>query len=406
MAYALSKSYYDEKVKKAIRAHADYSEFAIVRSVLEQNNFVCWVAGGAVRDFLLGRKVADFDLVTDATTEQIVQLFPQAIGVGLSFGVVKLPLKNKNVFFDLATFRRESDYVDGRRPSHVDYATAEEDAGRRDFTVNGLFWDDKNGQVVDYVSGLEDLENKLLKCVGNPDVRFQEDHLRILRLARFAVQLHFTCDEKTLIAAMKRVSLLEKISGERIWAELQKLIQAVKWSEFKKFSLGMEIFKFIFPGFIIDDNKMDRLDRVNGFERFKFLYVLISGAEFGPLKTVLKTRIKVGNDELKWLDFINFCIENRDSLSEFEWAVQIEKNPPLISCLEFLSKINDFSPELFSKVSALATNAPEKVIDGNDLMGVVPKENMGTVLKKIRLLQYQQPLLSKLEILDWVRKNN
>ncbi|MBC7465275.1 MAG: CCA tRNA nucleotidyltransferase [Bdellovibrio sp.] len=419
MTSASTSTTANSTVAYAFEKHALYSEFLVVKNKLSETGFVCWVAGGAVRDFLIGRPVADFDLVTDATTEQIMQIFPDALTVGASFGVVKLVLKDKSIF-DLATFRRESDYVDGRRPSHVDFATPEEDAGRRDFTVNALFWDDQKKQVVDFVQGLNDIDGKFLKCVGDADVRFQEDHLRILRLLRFSIQFGFSCDQKTLSAALTRVPLLKKISGERIWAEFKKMIPFVKWNDFFQQPLASQIFDFIFgtaerknlesgrqfPDFFKLENAHGL--KSDAFQRFFLVlmttYVRSNRVEgdksMKTLKQILKDRLKIGADDLKVFDALVFAYQNREhKLAYPQWAVEMEKSPLIGDSLQFLEKIELFDSDLLKRLMQTKVYPPVKLVDGNDLLGVVEKEKIGDYLKKIRLLQFEQPGLSKSELL-------
>ena len=217
-----------QRLGSLFKNHPLYSDFIQVKSRLARHQFICWVAGGAVRDLYLGRKVDDFDLVTDASTETLKQIFPEAILVGESFGVIKIPVSNAELF-DLATFRQESDYVDGRRPSAVSASTAIEDAKRRDFTINALFWDDENQQLIDLVGGVADLNHRQLRTVGDAYVRFEEDHLRIIRLIRFAAQLNFAIEPSTEQAAQAFISKIQKVSGERIWTELKKIAHARNW---------------------------------------------------------------------------------------------------------------------------------------------------------------------------------
>jgi len=410
------------QIAKAFSAHPFYPFFKDVQQKLAAQNFVCWVAGGAVRDFLLGRKVSDFDLVTDATTEQILQIFPKALTVGASFGVVKLAIPtNLNHFFDLATFRRESDYVDGRRPSQVDFATPKEDAFRRDFTVNAIFWDDEKKRVVDYTGGLIDLENKILRCVGNAEVRFQEDHLRILRLLRFAVQLNFSFEEATLQAAQKRISLLQKISGERIWAELEKIALSANWSSFFTVPLAPQIFDFIFAEGQVSQAPLSQevtaqLDQIQNFHLLKFFFILLHRYQGQNVESILKSRLKVGRLELQKLAELKNIVfsfketnfgsvkarsENSGSEISFaEWAYELEKKPNLFEILTFLTQLQIFKRDLFAKLEKAQTSPPAKLITGDDLMGKIEKEKMGSVLKQVRLMQFENPQMDKEQILN------
>jgi len=183
---------------------------------------VFWV-GGCVRDFLLGREPDDFDIATDARPEQVETLFKKTIPVGRKFGVIVV-VENKQQF-QVATFRAEADYRDGRRPEKVVFSSAEADALRRDFTVNGIFYDPLTGKIHDWVGGEKDLRAKIIRTIGAPEERFAEDHLRLLRAVRFAAQLGFEIETKTFAAIQSLAPKIKLISAERIREELLKLFR-------------------------------------------------------------------------------------------------------------------------------------------------------------------------------------
>lgn len=193
----------------------------IVR-ILREHNFESYFAGGVVRDQLLNRKTADVDIATSATPTEIEQIFPRTKAIGREFGVM-LVLFGKHTF-EVATFRGERDY-DGRRPGKVFFTSAAEDAKRRDFTVNGMFWDPVARKVLDFVGGQKDLKKQLIRFIGNADERASEDFLRILRGVRFRNLLNFEYDEPTKNAILKHAHELQEISGERIRDELTKILE-------------------------------------------------------------------------------------------------------------------------------------------------------------------------------------
>jgi poly(A) polymerase len=174
-----------------------------------------------VRDSLLGREPGDFDIATNALTEEIEKLFPHTIPVGRQFGVVVVI--EGGMSFQVATFRAESDYADGRRPSQVSFGEPRADALRRDFTVNGLFFDPITNTTHDWVGGEVDLRARLIRTIGRPEERFAEDHLRLLRAVRFAAQLNFEIEPATLAAIRTLAGRIELISAERVRDELLKL---------------------------------------------------------------------------------------------------------------------------------------------------------------------------------------
>jgi poly(A) polymerase len=188
---------------------------------LQTAGFAAFWVGGCVRDFLLGREPQDFDIATDAKPEQVEKLFKRTITVGKKFGVMVV-VENKHQF-QVATFRAESDYKDGRRPETIHFANAEADASRRDFTVNGLFYDPISKKTHDWVGGEKDLRAKIIRTIGKPEERFAEDHLRLLRAVRFAAQLDFEIEPETFAAIKSLAPKIKIISAERIRDELLKL---------------------------------------------------------------------------------------------------------------------------------------------------------------------------------------
>jgi putative nucleotidyltransferase with HDIG domain len=188
---------------------------------LQQAGHHAYFAGGCVRDMLRGVEAHDYDVATSATPQQVQQLFPKTVPVGAQFGVV-LVLEDGHQF-EVATFRSDEAYIDGRRPSAVHYGSPEQDAQRRDFTVNGLFCDPVTGQLIDYVEGRTDIERKLIRTIGKPDQRFSEDKLRMLRCVRFAANLGYEIDPETLAAVKAMASQINVVSAERIRDELIKI---------------------------------------------------------------------------------------------------------------------------------------------------------------------------------------
>ncbi|HUZ07457.1 MAG TPA: CCA tRNA nucleotidyltransferase [Candidatus Paceibacterota bacterium] len=188
---------------------------------LQKAGFAAFWVGGCVRDFLLGREPDDFDIATDAKPEQVEKLFKRTVAVGRKFGVMVVVEGGHQ--FQVATFRAEADYQDGRRPEKIIYANAEADALRRDFTVNGLFYDPLTKKIHDWVGGGKDLRAKIIRTIGKPEERFGEDHLRLLRAVRFAAQLDFEIEPETFAAVKSLAPKIKLISAERIRDELLKL---------------------------------------------------------------------------------------------------------------------------------------------------------------------------------------
>ena len=190
---------------------------------LRQSGHIAYFAGGWVRDHLLGIESADIDIATDATPEEIVKIFPDHVLVGAQFGVVLVlygPFQ-----FEVTTFRQDVLYENGRKPSEVLLKSSpEEDAKRRDFTINGMFFNPVTEELYDFVGGKEDIQKKSIRSIGKADERFQEDRLRMLRAIRFAHRFGFTIEEETRKSIAKcSHTLLPAVSMERIWQELCKM---------------------------------------------------------------------------------------------------------------------------------------------------------------------------------------
>lgn len=189
---------------------------------LQDAGFTAFWVGGCVRDFLLQRPPGDYDIVTSALPDEIERLFKRTIPVGRKFGVIVVLEDNHQ--FQVATFRAEADYLDGRHPGQVRFGDAMADARRRDFTINGLFYDPVRRQLHDWVQGEADLRNKIIRTIGQPQERFAEDHLRLLRAVRLAAQLGFDIEPHTLAAIQAQAARIQNISAERVRDELVKLL--------------------------------------------------------------------------------------------------------------------------------------------------------------------------------------
>jgi len=194
-------------------------------SVLRDAGHLVYFAGGSVRDGLMAREPKDYDIATSATPKEVQALFQKSDAVGEHFGVILVKQDHEAV--EVATFRTDGSYQDGRHPESVTFSSPEEDSQRRDFTINGLFKDPFTDEIIDYVGGKTDLEAKRIRAIGNPAERFREDALRLLRAVRFAVVTGFEIEEATWLAMKDCAPLLAQISPERIRDEFSKIITAV-----------------------------------------------------------------------------------------------------------------------------------------------------------------------------------
>jgi poly(A) polymerase len=193
---------------------------------LQRAGHVALFAGGCVRDMVMGKRPHDYDIATSATPPQVLELFRRTQKVGAKFGVVLVRLGTHAI--EVATFRKDMEYTDGRRPSGVQFTDAVEDATRRDFTINGMFYDPVRREIIDHVNGQADIAARTLRAIGDPAVRFAEDHLRLLRAIRFAARFDFKIETRTWKAMEEHAPSIAKISPERILGELEMILVSPK----------------------------------------------------------------------------------------------------------------------------------------------------------------------------------
>lgn len=218
---------------------------SVVKKLVEAGH-IAYYAGGWVRDFLLQHPSDDIDIATSASVEEVQALFPKTIPVGISFGIV-IVVEGEH-HFEVATFRKEAGYADGRRPTHIIKATPEEDALRRDFTINGMFWDPINEKLYDYVGGKRDLQEGIIRAIGNPHERFFEDRLRMMRAVRYATRFNFPIDKDTKQAIIDHAdALLPAVAMERIWQEFKKMSQFAHFDRGLVLMHAVHLLPHIFP---------------------------------------------------------------------------------------------------------------------------------------------------------------
>jgi poly(A) polymerase len=218
----------------------------IVRT-LREHGFVAYFAGGWVRDHLLGLKTDEVDIATSASPEKVQSIFPKTYAVGISFGVIVIVAEGHQ--FEVTTFRKDLDYTDGRHPSGVDFSTPEKDASRRDFTINGMFYDPLTQEIHDYVGGQEDLKKRIIRAIGQATLRFQEDRLRMIRAIRFSARFGFEIEKETFKAIEENApSLLPAVSMERIWQEWTKMCNQPHLDKAILLLQETGLLKVLFPG--------------------------------------------------------------------------------------------------------------------------------------------------------------
>src|ERR1700760_302872 len=196
-----------------------------IAHTLREHGFSAYLVGGCVRDLLLHREPADYDVTTSATPNEVMEIFPETYAVGAQFGVVLVPVKKGNYSIEVATFRSDGDYTDGRHPDQVQFSKdANTDVQRRDFTINGMLLDPDTKEILDYVGGRENLQRGIIRTIGEPHQRFTEDKLRMLRAVRFAARFGYSIDTATLSAIRELAAQIHQVSNERVRDEILKML--------------------------------------------------------------------------------------------------------------------------------------------------------------------------------------
>lgn len=268
-----------------------------------------YFAGGWVRDFLLGLPSEDIDIVTSAMPSEILDLFPETLLVGLAFGVVLVSCGEYQ--FEVATFRRDEGVKDGRRPESISFSTPQEDAQRRDFTINGMFFNPLTQQVLDFVHGRVDLERGVIRAIGDPQARFFEDRLRMIRAFRFSARFGFAIELATQEAITENATyLFPSVAQERVWQELTKMAAYPRFDVAVAEMHRLHILQEIFPE-LAHLHLQELRQRVSSFRHFPqntptllYLAELFEGLELEE-KVAIAKRISAPNREIKLMEHMH-----------------------------------------------------------------------------------------------------
>ncbi len=218
---------------------------------LDEAGYVAYVVGGSVRDHLLGRDTKDHDIATSADPDEVCRIFPNAITVGKQFGVIKVPVnvneKDAPVLLEIATFREDLEYHNHRHPQRVKFSSPLEDAKRRDFTINAIFYDPKTSRLLDSTDGFSDLKAKIIRAIGDPKERFREDALRLLRAVRFAARFGFAIEPQTMESIALRAKLITQVSAERIRDELTLMWQGPRPAKALELLSSLGLLEHVLP---------------------------------------------------------------------------------------------------------------------------------------------------------------
>ena len=396
-----------------------------VREVLQKLHGAGWqavLAGGAVRDAVLGKPPKDFDVAVSAPPEEVIKLFPCAKDLWKRYGVVFLPLSTAGKNLEITTFRKDHSYTDGRRPDGVAYTSIKEDALRRDFTLNALFYDIKTGRILDFVEGEKDLKTGLLRTVGKPEERFREDKLRPLRALRFVHQLEFTLERETQKAVISCAKDIQVVSKERIYEELMKMFAGGKYSKAMKLLKDHSFFDglFPFPQPPIDDPFLF-WGRVFSFNQEPaFVWAVLGLPYFYNcpekfklfLEVNFKAPVRVSKKSTSYVASVATLFSNK-SFPEKMKAFAFGK----LDVLELARNFSQsFKPELSEKLERLYKEfqeretaqgrLPEALLSGDDLLkeGYAAGPELGQLLKKAFAFQIEKKISSKQELLAYLKK--
>ena len=429
-----------------------YNTGCHIVKTLQENGFSAYFAGGAVRDMLMNRSSDDIDIATSAKTDEILSLFPQCYEIGAAFGIINVVEEGIN--FEVATFREERGYMDGRHPDEINYTDDPAlDAKRRDFTINSMFYDPIEEKILDFEEGQSDLKKGILKTVGDPKQRFSEDYLRILRAVRFCTRFGFKLDESIPEAIKNNLDGLKKISYERIRDELNKMLTGPAPSESLKMLFDLGILELILPEIAaLDGVEQPKKYHPEGdvfvhtclmLDHMSYPSVEIAWSillhDVGKPDTFSigddgvehfykhdKVGAKYAEEILKRFKFSKKEIENivrsvenhmrfasvpemreaklKRLVAETSFPLQLELHR--VDCISSHEKMGNYII-LLDRLSEdeHKVELPKPLINGHDLiqMGMKPGRKMGKILGKASDMQLEGELKTKEEAIEWVK---
>ena len=392
-----------DQVRTILQSHPHWPAVEAIYHRLTAEGYKAFLAGGCVRDALLGFKANDLDIATDATPDRIEELFEKTINVGKVFGVMRVLIGGADI--EVATFRNDGDYKDGRRPDHVVFSTPEEDAERRDFTVNALFYDLQKHQILDFVNGQADLQRQVLRTVGDAKKRFQEDHLRLLRGARFAAQLDFAVEKTTLEAMTEMAASVKTVSGERLRDEMGKLLKS------KNVPLGLRVMQDtglqqeLFPWKSMDVS----WTAYPGCEIWQNLSLFLRSAHRADLEKSIEL-LRLSTKEKRGIEDAWELWEKPEDFFalRFGHQVQLLQKPGKEWALQVLMKEGHFEEQilmLFNERRSLGEELPKPFLTGEDLKGKLQGPAIGQCLQEAYCLQLEGKLKDRKQALSWLEGN-
>ncbi len=382
---------------------------------LHRHGFQALLAGGCVRDMLLGRHANDYDVATDAKPLDVIRLFRRTLKVGAKFGVVIVLIEDRQV--EVATFRTEADYLDGRHPGSVKFASAAEDASRRDFTINGMFFDPLQREVIDYVNGQADLKHHIIRTIGESAERFAEDYLRMLRAIRFSTQLGFPIEPTTWSAVCRHAKKITKISGERIAIELEGILAYPNRAAGASMLIESGLAKAVFPGY--PDKKgqfavgvLSHLPRSLDFPLALAAFFTGCETEFAiehckllklsrnqnkHIKSLLTDRDKLLNERMSLAELKKILVQPYFwDLYELQKAIQKATDQGISALIKLRKRI---------KALGDVDLQPKPLLNGYDLirLGAIPGPALGQLAEEMYIAQLEGTLQTPQQAKEWTR---
>lgn len=399
----------------------------VVRQLRDAGYQALW-AGGCVRDQLLGRQPKDYDVATNARPEQVQQLFGKrkSLAIGASFGVITV-IGPKNVGqLDVATFRKDAGYSDGRHPDSVTFSEPHEDAQRRDFTINGLFYDPITEQVIDYVGGQDDLKKGVIRAIGDPRARIAEDKLRMLRAVRFTATFGFQLEENTLAAIREQATELVIVSAERIAAELRRMLTLERRRLAVELLSSAELLEVILPemrGIYTQawEQTLAIIERIPGATFPQSFAALLRPLAETPQSLQQKAeavcrRLRLSVEEISQIQRLLREAPILRECSKLTWP-QIQRLlvvPGVESVLDFSATVSHVVAgdsgdlDICTRMLALSEPLlnPPQLITGDDLkaLGLQPGPQFKTILEQVRNNQLDSLINTREEALALAKK--
>ncbi|HXF28238.1 MAG TPA: hypothetical protein VN457_00180 [Chlamydiales bacterium] len=385
---------------------------------LKNSGHTAYFAGGYVRDLLLGTPSDDIDIATDASPDEIAALFPDHVLVGAQFGVVLVLLGAHQ--YEVASFRKDLLYIDGRKPTEISLkSTPREDAERRDFTINCMFFDPETGEIHDFCEGQKDLEKKIIRAIGNPVHRFEEDRLRMIRCIRFAARLGFEIEPKTRAAISSMAhTLIPAVSMERIFQELNKMRSFAHFKEALLELHSVGLLQAIFP--LLKNISLETLKkRLTGVELFSknvptsLFLVRLFDEKDTPFLHKLHRYIKASNEDGTYIQMYLTLLKTDLMHASRHTLARLMADPHFAASFEAIPLPPEITAFVRKQQNALVffidrLQKKEPLVTSKDLLelGILPGKEMGRLLKVAEEVAINENILEKKAILDALKRDH